>query len=171
LNKERNFDDALEISNKAIYYYRKAIELNLQDDRLIHKYVMAIYMKYALIIPENERAEEKKKVYSDALALLRQLYPEMKNSIYINYDMSLLLIHNIDYYNAFESISAANEIKKYCEKIYNENPSFEDYDAGAILGRIHYLAPNIIFLLPWPDKALSKKYLEEALANNPESCL
>jgi len=53
LNKERNFDDALEISNKAIYYYRKAIELNLQDDRLIHKYVMAIYMKYALIIPEK----------------------------------------------------------------------------------------------------------------------
>ncbi|MCX7871599.1 MAG: hypothetical protein N2485_08580, partial [bacterium] len=60
-------------------------------------------------------------------------------------------------------------IKDYAEKLLKLDESFENHSAYIILGRLHYKAPNIIFLLTWPDKKKSKEYLEKYLEKEPGS--
>ncbi len=171
LNNVRDFKFARKIVGKAVYYYKKALALDRHNEKLTHKYIKAVNMRYNLLIPTGEKPDIKKKIYSDTLKMLESIYPSMENSAYISYDMSFILIQLLEFYNPFEAISAVNRIKKHAEKVCKKNPSFENYDAMAVLGRIHYLAPNIPFILTWPDKKKSKKYLEKVHANNPSSRL
>jgi tetratricopeptide (TPR) repeat protein len=171
LSKTRDTAKALGFSDRALDYYKKAIDGGNTDEKLVHKYVKIIEIKYNLLIPDNEREDEKNKVYSETLAMLEQLYHGAGNSIYADFDISLLLILNNINYNIVQAIVVANRIKDLCEKIYNEDKTFEDYSALAALGRLNYLAPNIPFILGWPDKNRSKQYLEEALKAEPGSLL
>jgi tetratricopeptide (TPR) repeat protein len=167
----RDIDKALDMAGSAIDYYKKAIDLDNTNDKLVHKYVRAIEIKYNLLIPDGEREDEKKKVYADTLALLERLHPGGNNSAYADFDIVLLLILNNVYYSIFQSIGAANRTRDLCEKIYNEDKTFEDYSAAAVLGRLHCLAPNIPFIMGWPDKNKSRQYFEEALNAVPGSLL
>jgi tetratricopeptide (TPR) repeat protein len=162
---------ALKLAGSAIDYYKKALDLNKTNDRLVHKYCKAIELKYNLIIPDGQQESEKQKVYADTLSMLEQLHPGENNSVYADYDMALFLILNAQYYIIFQVIGTVNRIHDLCEKIYKEDRSFENYSAAAALGRINFLAPNILFLIGWPDKNLSRQYLEEALKANPDSIL
>ncbi|HRU40038.1 MAG TPA: hypothetical protein P5511_09180, partial [Candidatus Goldiibacteriota bacterium] len=63
----------------------------------------------------------------------------------------------------------AGRIKDMAEKLYSVDPEFGGGSAAYTLGRLHYKAPNIIFILTWPDKRLSKKYFEEFLSKSPGS--
>jgi tetratricopeptide (TPR) repeat protein len=171
LAKTRDTARAIGLADRALDDYKKAIAIDSADEKLVHKYVKIIEIKYNLLIPDNEMEEEKKKVYSETLSMLERLYPGQNNSIYADFDISLLLILNNINYNIVQAIVVANRIRDLCEKIYNEDRTFEDYSALAALGRLNYLAPNIPFILGWPDKAKSKQYLEEALKAEPDSLL
>lgn len=171
LAKTTDFSRALELASSAVGFYKKAVVLNKSRESLVHKYCMAIELKYNVLIPDKERKIEKKNVYADTLAMLEKLYPGETNSIYANYDLTLLLILNAQYSIIFEVIGAVNRIYGLCGKICIENRSFEDYNAAAALGRINYLAPNIPVLIPWPDKKMSRKYLEEVLTSRPDAIL
>jgi len=162
---------ALELAGEAVDNYKKAVGLDESNDALVHKYCMAIQLKYNLIIPDGERESEKQKVYAETLSLLERLHPGENNSVYANYDTALMLILNAQYYIIFQVIGAVNRIHGLCEKVYKQDKSFEDYSAEAALGRLHFLAPDIIFLIGWPDKNESKTFLEEALKDNPDSLL
>lgn len=171
LAKTRDTVLALGLADRVIDNYKKALAAGNTDEKLVHKYVKSIEIKYNLLIPDNEMEDERKKVYSDTLAMLEQLYPGANNSIYADFDISLLLILNNINYNIVQAIVVANRIRDLCGSIYKEDKTFEDYSALAALGRLNYLAPNIPFILGWPDKNRSKQYLEEALAAEPGSLL
>jgi hypothetical protein len=171
LNRERNIEKAAADCAEAIELYRKAVDLYPANEKLAHKYTLSVDMLNNLLIPFGQKTAEKQKAYDSALALLERLYPGNDNSSYINYDIALMLIGAINYYNFIQAIAAVNRIKDYAEKIYKADHGFLDYDAEAVLGRIHYLAPNIPFILPWPDKNISRQYLEDAHVHNPGSLL
>jgi len=171
LAKTQDAKKALELAGEVLDLYKKAIDLNDTDDRLVHKYTRMIELKYNLIIPDGENIDERRKVYASALELLERLHPGENNSIYARFDMALLLILNNEYYIIFQSIGAVNRTREICEKIYSEDKTFEDYSAATVLGRLHFLAPNIPFIMGWPDKNKSRQYLEEAFAANPGSLL
>lgn len=62
----------------------------------------------------------------------------------------------------------ADKVRFYGELLRRLDPSYFSYAADVGLGRLHYKAPNIIFVLAWPDKRKSKQYLENALKNVPK---
>lgn len=169
----KTFDQvkALELAGKTTDMYKKAVLLNKGKDSLVHKYCIAIEVMYNLIVPDNEKIAEKKKVYADTLAMLEKFHSGGDKSIYANYDLALLSILNLQYFNVFQVLGAVNKLRDSCELVYSKDVGFEKYTCAAALGRIHYLAPNIPILIPWPDKKLSRKYLEEVLQNTPDSLL
>jgi tetratricopeptide (TPR) repeat protein len=171
LARTRDMGRALELAGSAIELYKKSIDLNKGRETLVHKYCIAIELKYNLIIPDGEQNAEKQKIYAETLAMLEQLYAGGIYSKYAEYDTALLLILNAQYYIIFQVIGAVDRIHGLCEAVYKDDKSFENYSAAAALGRINFLAPNIPFILSWPDKNLSRQFLEEAHRSNPDSHL
>jgi tetratricopeptide (TPR) repeat protein len=171
LNKVRDLSRAMDIAGNALDDYKKALDLDESNDRLMHKYCMAIEMKYYYMLPEGENEIERRQVFSDTLQRLERLHPGNNNTIYADYDITILLILNAQYFSIFQVIGAVNRIHDICEKVYRLDRSFENYSAAAALGRVHFLAPNIIFIMGWPDKNLSRHYLEESVRSNPDSLL
>ena len=53
---------ALELAGNVIDYYKKAVDLDKSNDALVHKYCMAIQLKYNLIIPDGQQESGKQKV-------------------------------------------------------------------------------------------------------------
>lgn len=171
LIKSRGSAKEIELADNIIDDYKNALILDGKSGILVHKYCQAVELKYNLLMPEGEKEAERQKAYADTLAMLETLYPGENNAVYADYDKALFLVLNTAYSNIFQVIGVVNRVHALCEKIYKEDAGFEDHGALTALGRINLLAPNIPVFISWPDKKLSRSYLEEALKYNPDSLL
>ena len=169
LAASRDKDDGIKLADRAINDYKNAIAIDAGNYVLVHKYCRVVEIKYNFLIPDDERENERLKVYADTLSMLEKIYPGDDNPVYADYDKALFLVLNGQQFNIFQVIGVVNRVYELCEKIYKTNPGFEDYSAEAALGRLNYLAPNIPFFITWPDKRKSLDYLVESLKNNPGS--
>jgi hypothetical protein len=158
--------DAVKNIDLAIAKYENALETRKITGKLLVKYVGACDFKYRYFTA----ATEKKKDYE---ALIKRFEPQggkMSGSKQYNYVMALLwgrrgeITQNI-YDNSNKAV--AEKIKYYGEALYAEDKTYHGYFACKILGRVHYLSPNIPFMMPWPDKNKSKAYLEELVKGDP----
>lgn len=61
----------------------------------------------------------------------------------------------------------ADKVKFYGELLNKLDSTYFSHAADVGLGRLHYKAPNIIFVLTWPDKKKSRQYLESAIKDVP----
>lgn len=61
----------------------------------------------------------------------------------------------------------ADKVKFYAELLNKLDSTYFSHAADVGLGRLHYKAPNIIFVLTWPDKKKSREYLESAIKDVP----
>jgi hypothetical protein len=161
---------AMEADEKCIAAYKKLIDSGATD-RMFYYYVIAVDNKNSDLVKDKD---QQKQAFKDAIALVDK-YCEgntnCANSIYISYCYMTLWGRYGELIDTMEAATSgiAGKIKDNAEKIYAIDKTFKNYVASKVLGRLHFKAPNIIFIMTWPDKNLSKKYLEEYMAANPGS--
>jgi hypothetical protein len=159
--------EAIANINLAIGAYKNLFEADKTNLSLLYKYGKAFDFKYGFL---TGTAEEKKSVYEGFIKDIEPLEHKFSGTKEYNYLMALFWGRRGEYTS--DVLEAAKEgvadrIKKYGEALYAADKTFDDYTAGMILGRLHYKSPNIILLLPWPDKNKAKAYIEEVLAAQP----
>lgn len=167
-NQLKNGKPNVEIIDNAIYYYEKALKEKKLSDVFIFKYAKAVDFKYHYLVKDEGKKEKK---YESLVTLLNENYAKYTNSKYMNYAMFLIFgrySELIGYATAGRK-GLSKIIKKSAEKLYNIDKKFEHYSACIALGRMHYKAPYIPFILTWPDIKKSKKYLEEAVKAEPNN--
>ena len=160
----------------CIEKYKKAAE-TAPSDELIYKYVRAVDFKnYNLVKDDDAR----KQAYKDMLDIVDKYCAGNTNcasSHYIAYCYMTLWGRYGDIINVMEAATSgiAGKVKDNAEKLYAIEKPFKDYAACLALGRLHWKAPNIPIIMTWPDKNLSKKYLEEYAAEynaeNPDALI
>lgn len=162
---------AIENINKAIENYQKAADENL-DEISIYKLTKAIDFKYNFLANEGYH-QEKWDIFKSLIEKINKFCEkkDCNKSKYIVYSRAILTGRFGELMNVMEAASEgiASKIKDDAERLLKLDDAFENYAAYIILGRLHYKAPNIIFLLTWPDKKKSKEYLEKYLEKVPES--
>ena len=159
-------DEAVKNINLAIGKYGEALGPQKATGKLVEKYVSACDFKYRYFTP----AEDKKKDYETLIQRFEPLGKRLSGTKQYNYVMALLwgrrgeITQNV-YDNSNKPV--AEKIKFYGEALYAQDKTYHGYFACKILGRVHYLSPNIPFMMPWPDKNKSKAYLEELVKGDP----
>lgn len=162
---------ALATADSAIEAFRSAYNMKRTDD-LLYKYVRAVDFKYHYLKSGTE--EERKKAFKDTLALIADFCSTNTNcaeSIKVNYCYMAMWGRYGDLLDVFAAAGdgIADKVKTYGEKLYLLDKTFKEYAASYALGRLHWKAPNIPFILTWPDKNKSKEYLEEFVKNEPDA--
>lgn len=163
---------AIENINKAIDFYQKALEQK-QDAIAFYKITKAIDFKYNFLTVGDEYREEK---FDTLKSLIERINifcnkNNCNDSKHIVYSKAILIGRLGELMNIMDAASGgiAEKIKNYSERLMQLDEKFENYAAYLILGRLHYKAPNIIFILTWPDKKKSKEYLEKYLEKEADS--
>lgn len=163
---------ALENADKIIAAHKKVFE-STPSDITLYKYVLAVDFKYSNLVADKEL---RKKAYKDMTAVLDKFCEGntlCASSNYIAYSNMAMWGRYGDLIDLMEAATSgiAGKIKNNAEKIYASDKTFKGWAASYALGRMHYKAPNIVFIMTWPDKNLSKKYLEEFTAANRDDIL
>jgi len=172
-NKILDSNYAIENINKAIENYQKALEQKT-DEITLYKLTNAVDFKYNFLLSGENHNQEKRNIYKLLLGKIDKYCENNKNcndSKFILYSRAILIGRFGELMNTIEAAKngIAGKIKENAEKLLLVDDKFEDYSAYIILGRLHYKAPKIIFVLPWPDKKKSKEYLEKYLQYQPDS--
>ncbi len=164
---------ALKFINRAVENYKKAVK-TAPSPEIISSYAGAVDFKYSYIAvtfaSDSEKKAEFKKVIKEAEKYCAE-NPGCENEPGINYAAAIAWGRYGEIINGWEAATegVADRIKKAAEKLLEADESYNNYIALATLGRMHYKAPNIVFVLTWPDKNKSKQYLERYLEKNPGS--
>ncbi len=163
---------AIENINRVIELYNKAIDLK-EDEVIFYKLTKAMDFKYNYLLTDEKYYQEKRDNYKFLIERINK-FCEKNNcneSKYILYSWAILTGRFGELMNIMEAAAdgTAGKIKDYAEKLIKIDNSFENHAAYIILGRLHFKAPNIVFLLTWPDKKKAKEYLEKYLEKEPDS--
>jgi hypothetical protein len=161
---------ALIAADRCIDAYKKLLDAGINDE-LLFKYLKAVDFKYSNLVRD---IEPRKQVYKDTIAIVDKYCGGntfCASSNYISYCYMTLWGRYGDMIDIMEAATSgiAGKVKDNAEKLYTSDKTFKDHVASLVLGRLHYKAPNIFLIMTWPDKNLSKKYLEEYVAANPGS--
>jgi len=157
-------------ADKCLNISRKVLDLEPSCENL-YSYARAIDFRFYYL---DSSREESKKAYREGMAMAEAFCASntccasSPHAIYALMTFTGRYSELIDLMEAATS-GYAGKIRQLAETLYAEAPEFNSRAAAYTLGRLHYKAPNIIFILTWPDKKLSKKYLEEFLEKNPDS--
>jgi len=161
---------AAENADNCIAAYKKLFEA-APADQLFYKYVRAVDFKNNIFVTDKEA---KKQAYKDMIAVMDKFCEGntvCASSSFMTYCTFTLWGRYGDIIDIMEAATSgiADKVKNSAEKLYASDRTFKNSVAALVLGRLHYKAPNIVFIMTWPDKNLSKKYLEEYMAANPDS--
>lgn len=166
-NAIRNADAAVKNMDLAAGNYLLAFESGKPDAVRLYKYIKARDFKYRFLYGTTQ---EKKAEYERLIKKYEPFKSRFSGTKEFNYSMAVVYASRGEITrNTFDmsNKTIAENIKKYGEALYRIDKTFEDYSACKILGRTHYIAPAVAFILPWPDRKKSRSYLEEAVKNNP----
>lgn len=162
-------DKAIANINSAIDAYKIALESGSIKPVILVKYIDACDFKNRYLIKIQI---QKITAYE---ALIKRFEPLGKNfsgKKEYNYVMAILwgrrgeITQNI---TDNSNKNVAEKIKFYGEALYKIDKSYKGYFACKLLGRVHFLSPNIPFVMGWPDKNKSKAYLEEVVKADPKN--
>jgi hypothetical protein len=166
-NKIKDTDKAIANIDLAAGNYLKAFDTGAPNAALLYKYIKARDFKYRFLTGTKE---EKKTEYERLIGKYELFKVQFSGTKEFNYTMAILWGRRGEITE--DTFDASNKdivenIKKYAEALYGIDRKFEHYAACKILGRIHYIAPNVPFMLTWPDRIKSKTYLEEMIKGDP----
>ena len=172
-NRTRDLKAAVINIDRAIYYYEKAIA-SREAGILYYKLAQAVEFKYSYLVKGEDKHQEKwdaYKVLTERIEKYCNKTGKCNDSPHVLYAFILSWGRYGELMNAWEAGTSglADKVKGYAERIMEIKPAFKNYAAYATLGRLHYKAPNIIFVLTWPDKNKSRKYLEQYYMRNRQS--
>lgn len=160
-------DAALAYIEKAIKAYETIIAKGKIRPSMLVKYVNArdFKLRYFVLKPSSRRI-----AYENLIIRFEPLGKRLSATKEYNYVMALLWGRRGEItQDTMEdgNKNIAEKIKFYGEALYHIDKGYQGSFSRKILGRVHYLTPNIPFVLGWPDKNKSKMYLKEFLKANP----
>ncbi len=157
--------DSSIISN-ALAAYQKAYALGDESEELAVKLLRATYFytTYAEKVPAKQ-----KKALTDAMEIGEKILADHPSSVALNYQMAGAWGTWGELNGIFSSArkGVADKVKKLAETAEELDPSYAEGGAYRTLGRLHYKAPRIPFIISWPSKKESQKYLEKAVKLGP----
>ena len=174
-NDSKDRAAAIKTIDKAIENYRKAVDKK-PSYSLYYKLALATEFKFHYLLEGENTHQLKWDAYKSLVDEMEKYCEEngkCADSAQMQYALAIVWGRFGELMNPMEAASSglAGKMKGYAERIIEIDPSFKDYAAYASLGRLHFKAPNIIFILTWPDKKKSKEYLEVYFEKNPDSLL
>ncbi len=146
--------------------YLEAYTSGDHSEELVDKLMSANYF-YATY------AEDDVKKQREALELSikagEELLSRMPDSIAVNYQMGGAWGRWGEVYGIFASArkGVAQTVREYAEKTVALDPEYAGGGGYRTLGRLHFKAPKIPFILSWPSKKESEKFLKKATALGP----
>ncbi len=152
--------------NKAIANYHKAYALGDNSEELAIKLIRATYF-YATYAEKTPAKQ--KKALTDAIEVGEKILNEHPRNVALNYQMAKAWGKWGEINGIFSSArkGIANKVKNLGEEAEILDPSYAEGGAYRTLGRLHYTASRIPFILSWPSKKESQKYLEKAVKIGP----
>jgi tetratricopeptide (TPR) repeat protein len=164
---------AAENIDKAIQCYETALKAG-ESERLYYKLALASEFKYGYLVSGENIHQQRWDAYKalvDRLEKFCEGNTLCAGSKYMAYSRAIMWGRFGELMNPLEAASSglAGKIRDYSESLLALDPAFNGYAAYALLGRMHCKAPNIPFVLAWPDKNKSKEYLEEYYRHNPDT--
>jgi len=171
--KLKNKKAALELINKAVECYETEMKKEPSPE-IIMRYADALDLKYGYLAEDKYDSKEKKQAYKKLIDEIEKYCVSHKgceDSAEINYAKAMMWGRYAELLSAWEAATegAADKIKESAEKLLEIDPAFHDHIALITLGRMHFMAPNILFVMTWPDKGKSKEYLTRFLEKKPGS--
>lgn len=149
--------------NKAIDLYKQAIQKNSGEikEEAIWKLMRAYYYKGKYTTNDSEL---KKAIYDlgkDLGEKNLKVYPDSKG---INLFSAIVWGVWGEEYGILKAArkGVAGKIKERCEKVIEVDPLFDEAGAYRVLGRVHFKAPKIPFVLGWPSKDEALELLQKA---------
>lgn len=154
--------------SKALENYLKAYELGGRTAELYAKILRSSYFYSANAEKEKKKQKEILQRAIDIGTEGLEMYP---NEAAINYQMAGCWGRWGEVNGIFASArkGVADKVKLYGEKTIKLNPAFEEGGGYRTMGRLHFKAPYIPFILSWPDKEEALKNLAIAVEKGPEN--
>lgn len=153
--------------NSAIASYDAALGAGKINPAIMVKYVNASDFKHRYF---TKKPSDKKKAYEKLIKQFESADKKLSKTAEYNYVMALLWGRRGEITQDVMDNSnkdVAEKIKFYGEELYRIDKNYSGAFACKILGRLHYMSPNIPVFFGWPDKNKSKSYLTEFLKANP----
>ena len=154
--------------NRAISYFRKAINNNVQAEKSTDYLILSYYYKAAFVVRTKKEQKKNYLIGKNLGEMAIKKYPNNKGIL-------LWYIANYSKYGEAQGIIAsaknglADKIKKLTERLLEIDPKFSDGSAYRILGVINYKVPYIPLIITWPSKKKAEEHLKKALKVNPKA--
>ncbi len=156
--------------NPAIDLLKKAVETTegKEQEEAVWKLLRTYYFKGYYC---TDNSDMKQLIYDQGKELGEKFLEKYPESPGINVWTAILWgvwgeEHGIV---AAATSGVAGKMRDYCEKAIEVDPEWSNGAAYRILGRLHFKAPNIPFVLGWPDNDDSIENLEKARKIDPEN--
>ena len=160
---------SLKQAEEAVGIMEDNIEEIEKDDSLFFQYVIAKDYCLANCAKYNK---QRKSDYAELLGRINEANKK-KNSCYYDYSLSILYGRLGETANILDAVKSniPNNIKKYAEKVIEQDSSLDNHGAYLILGRLHAMTPKIIYLTHWVSLKKSEEYLKKYIKFNPETVI
>ncbi len=156
--------------NPAIDLLKKAVETTegKEQEEAVWKLLRTYYFKGYYC---TDNSDMKQLIYDQGKELGEKFLEKYPESPGINVWTAILWgvwgeEHGIV---AAATSGVAGKMRDYCEKAIEVDPEWSNGAAYRILGRLHFKAPNIPFVLGWPDNDDAIENLEKARKIDPDN--
>jgi len=152
----------------ALKAYLQAYDEKDPDPALTAKIMDAEYF-YATYAEKSPGKE--KEALSKALDIGRKTLDKYPDDVAVNYWMAGCWGRwgEVNGIMASARNGVADKVKMYAEKTIKLDPAYAEGGGYRTLGRLHYKAPWIPFILSWPSKKESVRYLQMAVKDAPQN--
>lgn len=151
---------------KAIEAYLKAYELGDDSPELVAKLMQATYF-YATYAEKDKKKQ--KAALQRAVDIGEKALKKNPEHVVLNYQMGGCWGRWGEVNGIFASAreGVADRVRGHAEKVVKADATYADAGGYRTLGRLHFLAPRIPFILSWPRHKKSVEYLEKAVKTGP----
>ncbi len=157
----------VDIVLKARDAYLAAYDNGDHSEELVDKLMSANYF-YATYAEEDETKQ--KQALELSIKVGEELLSRMPDSVAVNYQMGGAWGRWGEVFGIFASArkGVAQTVREYAETTVALDPEYAGGGGYRTLGRLHFKAPKIPFILSWPSKKESEKFLKKATALGPD---
>ena len=156
----------VDIILKARDAYLEAYDGGDHSEELVSKLMSANYFYATYTDIEKKKQKEALEL---SIKVGEELLSRVPDSVAINYQMGGAWGRWGEVYGIFASAKkgVAKTVRDYAEKTVSLDPEYAGGGGYRTLGRLHFKAPKIPFILSWPSKKESEKFLKKATSIGP----
>jgi tetratricopeptide (TPR) repeat protein len=158
--------------DQAIKLYQEALAPATGDVKaeVTWKLIRAYYFKGNYTTKDSEG---KKAIFDQGKVLGEKAIVEFPDSPGINLFTAIVWGVWGEEYGLVKAATegVAGKIKKYCEKVIELDPNYDNAGGYRVLGRVYFKAPKIPLILGWPSNDKAIEFLEKGLQIAPDNLI